>query len=196
MRTRNRKGFTLPETLLAVAIAGVGLSLASGSFVLALHALSTGADALLLQREADQILNMEMAPEIRLIQTMAIAGEHHVVFQCQSPDTGMIETRGFVFQNNQLLYCESVPYSPSDLEATWDYMDQLSEQSDGVKVLGRFVEDVLFSFRDGGNNLVSMTEGTVDDPTGIEIVDVRLTLARNRQVYQITNSFIPIRQFI
>ncbi len=196
MKNSYRKGFTLPETLLAVAIAGVGLSLASGSFVLALHALSTGADALLLQREADQILNMEMAPEIRLIQTLAIAGEHHVVFQCQSPDTGAIETHGFVFQNNLLLYCKSIPYSPSDPEAAWDYMDQLSENSDGVKVLGRFVEDVLFSFRDGGNNLVSMTGGLADDPTGIEIVDVRLTLARNRQIYQITNSFIPIRQFI
>lgn len=196
MNQRKRKGFTLPETLLAVAIAGVGLSLASGSFILALHALSTGADALLLQREADQILNMHMAPEIRLIQTVVMAGEREVVFQCQSPISGAIETRGFVFQNNALLYSESVPYSEADPETTWNYLEQMSADSEGVEVLGRFVEDVLFSFRDGGNNLVSMTEGLVNDPTGIEIVDVRLTLARNRQVYQITNSFIPIRQFI
>lgn len=193
---RTHQGFTLTEVLLAIAIVGVAVSLGVGSFVLSLRALRTGADALILQREADQILNMNLAPEIRLIQTVIAAGERFLVFQYQSPDTGLIEAKAFVFQEDKLYFCSYVPYTPGDPEAMEEFLSNVSEALPGVESLGRFVEDTLFSFRDGGNNLVAMTEGVVDDPTAIEIVDVRLTLARDRQVYQVTNSFIPIRQFV
>lgn len=196
MGVLNRRGFTLTEVLLATAIITITLSLAVGSYVLALHAMSTASDALILQREADQILNMKLAPDIRVLQTLVCAGEREIIFQYQSPTTGYFETKAFVFKEGTMYRCDYVPYYPEQPELIDQYFEDLSEETWGVEVLGRFVEDVLFSFRDGGNNLVAMTDGVVDDPSAIEIVDVRLTLAREGQVYQVTNSFIPICQFI
>jgi len=196
MKTYQRRGFTLTEALLATAIISITLSLAIGSYVLALGAMRTASDALILQREADQILNMKLGPEIRLVQTLVDAGDRGFVYQHQSPTTGMFETKAFVYQDDTMYFCQDVPYYPDYPETMEEYFNNLSGETYGVEVLGRFVEDVLFSYRDGGNNLVSTTGGTVDDPTAVEIVDVRLTLARDRQVYQVSNSFIPIRQFI
>ena len=195
MRKHRCHGSALAEILLATLIGALAMALGVSSFVLALRAVHTGSDALVLQRECDEILNMRIAPQVRVLQNVISAGEGGLVYQYLSPALGSFETCAFVFHENAFYHCSNIPYTgyPEDLI---DYFDGLGPETEDAKVLGRYVQDVLFSFRDGGNNLVAMTDGTVDDVTAIEIVDVRLTLARDRQVYQVSNSFIPIRQFL
>jgi len=190
-----RRGFTLVELMLGLAISTLALSFGIGSYILAQRAIQTGADALILQREADEILNMRLAPEIRVVQTILSAGEGELIYQYLSPTTGTFITNGFVYKDGQFYYCANIPYYGYDEDIQY-YVEYLSSQTPDCIALGRFVDDVLFSFRDGGNNLVSMTDGLVDDVSAIEIVDIRLTLGRDRQIYQVSNSFIPIRQFI
>lgn len=175
MKISNNKGFTIIELMLASAIGVMVISLVISSFLLSIKAIATSTDALLLQREADQILNMKIAPEIRQIRDITLAGQNSLYFQYIHPETGQLVTNGFEFEEEVFYFI----------------------QNGEGEAIGRFVQDVKFSYRDGGNNLLYMDDnGFVVDISAVEIVDIRLTVGQDEQIYQVTNSFVPIRRFI
>ena len=194
LKRNQRKGFTLVEIMIASAIMVMTISLALSGFIMNLRALETGSHALVLQREVDEIINLNMAPEVRALQTVLSASVNELVFQYVDNNDELV-TKAFFYQNEELYFVNSVPSFQSEEESD-EYFNNLNEETPQVEVLGRFLQDVKFSFRDGGNNLLPTTNDFVDDPTGIEIIDLQITLGKKKQVYQVTNSFIPIRLFL